>query len=394
MVWKAYHEVRANKGGAGIDNMTWDDLDQHKVEYLYKLWNRLTSGSYFPLPVKEVEIPKKDGGVRKLGIPPILDRIAQQVVRTHLEAIVEPKFHDSSYGYRLHRSCLMALSAANTYSNQYDWVIDLDIKGFFDNIDHELLLTAVTHYCKDKWVLMYIRRWLLAEIVQKDGTQIDRLTGTPQGGVISPLLANIYLNVVFDQWMQLYHPDKPFERYADDIVVHCKTAQQARYLLEKIRARMASCKLTLHPVKTKIVNLRGLPKSKEYPRKYDFLGFTFRPRWSKTSKGFRLMIAPEMSMKSKKSVIEKIRDLQIHKRRCKIEELAFGLNPILRGIINYYGKFMPRAMQYLWYMVNQRLLKWVKWQKKLVNIKEAVRWLKTKWEEKPELFAHWKLVHP
>ncbi len=392
MVWKAYHKVKENKGSGGVDKMTWEDLEKNLSKNLYKLWNRLTSGSYFPLAVKEVEIKKKDGGIRKLGIPTILDRIAQQTVRAHLEPIVEPQFHENSYGYRLKRNCHQAIDRANHNCNYFDWVIDLDIKGFFDNIDQALLLKAVKHYCKDKWVLMYIKRWLQAGIVQKDGTKTERLTGTPQGGVISPLLANIYLHVVFDKWMEKQHPEKPFERFADDVVVHCKTEKQAKFVLWEIQNRMKGCKLTLHPVKTKIINLTGITTEK-YPRKFDFLGYTFKPLWSKTKKGFHLMIAPIMSMKSRKSVIEKLRNLKIHKMRCKIEEIAEKLNPILRGVINYYCKFLPKKTNHLWYMVNLRIQKWINWQKGLSK-KESVQWLRTKWKETPELFTHWKLVHP
>ncbi len=392
MVLKAYQKVRENKGSGGVDNMTWDDLDANLNRNLYKLWNRLTSGSYFPQDVKQVEIPKKDGGVRKLGIPTILDRIAQQVVKTHLEPKVEPYFHESSFGYRIQRNCHQALQQANHNCNYYDWVIDLDIKGFFDNIDHDLLMKAVEHYCKDKWVLLYINRWLKAGILQKDGLRIERLTGTPQGGVISPLLANIYLNVVFDQWMQKNHPEKPFERYADDIVVHCKTERQAKYLLQKIEERMAVCKLTLHPEKTKIINLTGKTQVK-YPRKFDYLGYTLKPLWSKTKKGFHLMIAPMMSIKSRSSVLEKLGDLRIHKMRCKIQDIAEKLNPILEGVINYYCKFLPRKTNYLWYMVNQMLIKWVNWQKGLSK-QESIKWLRIKWKENTKLFAHWNLVHP
>jgi group II intron reverse transcriptase/maturase len=392
MVWEAYQKVRANKGSGGIDKMTWEILDKNPKHHLYKLWNRLTSGSYFPQDVKQVEIPKKDGGVRKLGIPTLLDRIAQQVAKSHLEPIVEKLFHTNSYGYRPNRSCHQAIERADHNCNYYDWVIDLDIKGFFDNIDHEMLMKAVKHYCNDKWILLYTSRWLKSGIIQKDGLRIERHTGTPQGGVISPLLANIYLHVVFDKWIEKYHPEKPFERYADDVIVHCKTEKQAKYVLKSIQTRMESCKLTLHPVKTKIVNLTGLTKEK-YPRKFDYLGYTFKPTWSRTKKRFHLMIAPVMSMKSKKSVMEKLRELQIHKMRKKIDEIAQKLNPILTGIINYYCKFMSHKTHLLWYSINQRLTKWVRWQKKC-SVKEAVKYLRIKWKEQPNLFAHWKLVHP
>ena len=269
MVWQAFKEVKANKGSGGIDKMSWEYLEENKKTELYKLWNRLTSGSYYPNAVKQVAIPKKDGGVRKLGIPTLLDRVAQQVVKLHLERIVEPLFHNSSFGYRPHRNCHQAVKQANENSFNHDFAIDLDIKGFFDNIDHGLLMKALQHYCQDKWVLMYIERWLKAGVVQQDGSFSATLSGTPQGGVISPLLANLFLHVVFDKWMEKYHPEKPFERYADDIIVHCKTEKQALYLLHLIKKRMESCKLNLHPGKSKIVNLRGILE-KKYSKGFDF----------------------------------------------------------------------------------------------------------------------------
>ena len=258
MVAKAYHRVKQNKGSGGIDGMNWADLEKDLDRQLYKLWNRLSSGSYFPPPVKEVEIPKKDGGMRKLGIPTILDRIAQEVVRTHLEPKLEPLFHESSYGYRSGRSCHQAVDQTLSNCMNNDWVIDLDIEAFFDNIDHELLLKALRHYCKDGWVLLYVSRWLKAGILQKDGNRVDRTSGTPQGGVISPLLANLFLHVAFDGWMQKHHPEKPFVRYADDIVVHCKTEKQARFVLAQITRRLKECLLTVHPKKSRLVNLRGI----------------------------------------------------------------------------------------------------------------------------------------
>ena len=388
MVMQAYKKVRANKGSAGVDEMSWADLDKDLAAQLYKLWNRLSSGTYFPKPVKEVEINKDAGaGVRKLGIPTILDRIAQAVVKTHLEQMMEPHFHESSYGYRPGKSCHQAVAKASQNVMVNDWVIDLDIKGFFDNIDHELLLKAVTHYCDDKWVLLYITRWLKAGIVQQDGMYVDRENGTPQGGVISPLLANIFLHVVFDGWMKIHHPEKPFERYADDIVVHCKTEKQALFVLKKIQQRMTDCKLTLHPVKTKIVNLRGKTENK-YPRSFDFLGFTIRPLWSKTSKGNKLMVSSFMSTKSKTRVLAKFSSFHIHKWRKPLETIAQKLQPVIQGVLNYYGKFWTAHMYQVLYQLNQRLLKWVKWEKGLYKT-AAIKWLKQKYKEQPRLFAHW-----
>lgn len=392
MVWQAYKKVRANKGSGGIDNMSWEYLDANLKTELYKLWNRLTSGSYFPMSVKEVIIKKKDGGERKLGVPTLLDRIAQQVVKTHLELIVEPLFHDSSYGYRPSRSCHQAVAQAQRNSFTHDFVVDLDIKSFFDTIDHELLLKAVTHYCKDKWILLYVKRWLSSGIIEQDGNHIDRITGTPQGGVISPLLANIFMHVSFDKWMDKHHPEKPFERYADDIVVHCKTEKQSIFMLNRIRERLSICKLALHDEKTKIVNLRGIAV-KRYARSYDFLGFSIRPNRCKING--RPLVVPSIfiSKKSKSRVLEKFKELSIHKRRKPIEEIATQLRPIIQGVMNYYCKFSSGHTYTIWNQLNRRLLKWVKWEKGLYKM-ASVRWLRKKFKELPGLFPHWKLVHP
>jgi group II intron reverse transcriptase/maturase len=394
MVWQAYKEVKSNAGSGGIDGMSWDYLQTNASKELYKLWNRLSSGSYFPKAVKQVAIPKKGGGERLLGIPTILDRIAQQVVRKHLERILEPQFHNSSFGYRPNRSCHQAVEQANANSFNHDFAIDLDIKGFFDNIDHELMMKAIKHYCSDKWVLMYVERWLKAGVVQKDGNSKLSLSGTPQGGVISPLLANLFLHVVFDKWMDKYHPEKPFERYADDIVVHCKTEKQAIFMLRQIKERMELCQLQLHEVKSKIVNLRGFSNTK-YLKGFDFLGFTIRPRAYKTKSTGEVKSIPCIcvSQKSKTSIMQKFKELNIHKRRKPLEVLAKEINPVIRGIMNYYHHFWKYDMRIVWKQLNTRLLKWVKWEKDLYRM-ASVKYLKTKYKENPNLFAHWLLVYP
>jgi len=394
MVIQAYRKVRANKGSGGVDGMTWEEFELHKSENIYKLWNRLSSGCYYPMPVKEVEIEKKGGGVRKLGIPTLMDRIAQQVVRAYIEPTLDPLFHPDSYAYRKGRNAHQAIETAQKRSMCHDWALDLDISKFFDTIDHGMMLKALGHYCKEKWVLMYVERWLKAGIITKEDISIDRLTGTPQGGVISPILANLFLHIAFDSWMQKHHPDKPFERYADDVVVHCKTERQSKFMLRQIKERLNECKLTLHPEKTKIVNLRGKSDEK-YPRSFDFLGYNIRPVWTyvKSSQKFRLLIMPIMSKKSRSSVFDKLRKLEIHKHRKPIEQLAEKLRPILRGVMNYYCKFNSVYTRYLWYSINQKLLKWVKWEKDL-GLKASVRWLKLVWKGNPRLFPHWELVHP
>lgn len=390
MVWQAYQKVKSNKGSPGIDNMDWETLERNLKPLLYKLWNRLSSGSYFPEAVKEVAIKKKSGGVRKLGIPTILDRIAQEVVKTHLERLVEPQFHANSYGYRPRRNCHQAVERATDYVFTHAWVIDLDIKSFFDTIDHELLMKAVRHYCSDGWVLLYVSRWLEAGIIGQDGIYVDRKSGTPQGGVISPLLANVFLHIAFDKWMEREHPRKPFERYADDIVIHCKTERQSIYLLREIEQRLANCKLSVQKEKTKIVNLRGTSE-KKYKRGFDFLGFTIGPHWFRTKRGCQLLPRSVISKKSVSSILEKFKG--IHKKRKGIEELAKELNPIIQGVINYYCKFWSYHTHHLWYQLNQRLKKWVRWEKGVYKL-ASVRWLKKKYAERPNLFAHWKLVYP
>jgi group II intron reverse transcriptase/maturase len=371
MVWYAYVKVRANKGSAGIDEMDWAYLEEHRRGELYKLWNRLTSGSYFPQAVKRVAIPKKGGGERHLGIPTILDRIAQEVVRTYLEKKVEPLFHHSSFGYRPGRNCHQAVEQSCSNSMTHDFAIDLDIKGFFDTIDHELMMKAVKHYCPDKWVLLYVERWLKAGIFQKDGSITPTLQGTPQGGVISPLLANIFLHVAFDKWMALNHPEKPFERYADDIVVHCKTEKQAIYMLHQIKRRLNDCKLDLHPEKTKIINLRGIAQ-KHYPKGYDFLGFTIRPSAFKFKEKIKAVPGIFVSQKSKSGIIEKFKAMNIHKRRTTLEHIAQKINTVIRGIINYYHKFQRKDMWQVWNQLNARLLKWVKREKGVIQERGGV----------------------
>ncbi len=365
--------------------MDWVTLDRDLKSHLYKLWNRLSSGSYFPRPVREVTIKKKSGGIRKLGIPTLLDRIAQEVARTHLERMVEPQFHPNSFGYRPGRNCHQAVEKATNNAFTHCWAIDLDIKSFFDTIDHSLMIKAVKHYCKDKWVLMYVQRWLTAGIVQHDGCYVDRTSGTPQGGVISPLLANIFLHVTFDKWMEQHYNSKPFERYA------CKTERQANFLLKQIKLRLSQCKLSVHEGKTKIVNIRGASE-KKHRMSFDFLGFTIQPHYTKVKGNVRKILPRSIiSKRSVSSVLDKFR--HIHKRRVSVEELARELNPIIRGVMNYYCKFWSYHSQELWRQVNKRLQKWVKWEKGLY-VDASIKWLKRMYANRPGLFAHWKLVRP
>jgi len=372
--------------------MTWNYLENNAGRELYKLWNRMTSGSYYPDAVKQVAIEKKDGGTRYLGIPTLLDRIAQEVVRLHLERILEPKFHSSSYGYRRGKNAHQAVISSLNNCINHDFVIDLDIKGYFDTIDHELLMKGLAHYCNDKWVLLYVERWIKAGVITQEGMYQERLTGTPQGGVISPLLSNLFLHIVFDKWMDKYYPEKPFERYADDIVVHCKTERQANYMKRKIRNRLHECKLSMHLEKSKVVNLRGRSE-KKYPKGYDFLGFTIKPHVIQCRDKARVMPGVFVSSKSKQSAFKKFRDMKLHNWRKPITVLAGAVNPIIRGLHNYYGKFWKGMMSHVWHQLNIRLLKWVKWEKGL-NVRAARKWLRSLFKLNPGLFLHWQWVHP
>jgi group II intron reverse transcriptase/maturase len=309
-----------------------------------------------------------------------------------LERIVEPLFHASSFGYRPGRNCHQAVQQAHNNTWTHAFAIELDIKGFFDNIDHDFLLKAVKHYCTDKWVYMYIERWLKAGTFLTDGTITPTLQGTPQGGVVSPLLANIFLHAVFDGWMEKYYPAIPFERYADDILVHCKSEKQALYILNEIKIRMEFCKLTLHPEKTRIINLRG-KSSKRYPKGIDFLGFTICPKSIRCKDKVRAIPSIQVSRKSKKSILQKFKDMCIHKKRTTLTFIANIVNPVARGIINYYHKFQGYGMHQIWYHLNTRLLKWIKWEKGFGK-RRALTYLRTKYKENPTLFVHWKLAHP
>lgn len=393
-VLKAYKKVKANKGSAGVDNESLEEYEGRLSDNLYKLWNRLASGSYFPPPVLEVEIPKKGNGVRKLGIPTVSDRIAQMVVKEYLEPQVELEFYRSSYGYRPQKSAHEAIEKARKLCWKNDWVIDLDIKGFFDNLDNRLLMKAVMKHSKEKWVLMYIERWLKAPVQKKNGELVERVKGTPQGGVISPLLANIFLHHAFDMWMAREFPTVEFERYADDIIVHCKSLRQAEYVLNRIDERLRKCKLELHPEKTKVVyckdsNRRGNHCCTEFT----FLGYTFRGRKTRSPKGRRFQsFSPAISKEALKKVVREIRRFKFQMWSSHgIEDIANELNPKLRGWINYYGKFRRSALRPCFHRLNVRLLKWVrfKYKKYRYKIKCAKFWLKNVFRSNPRLFAHW-----
>ena len=316
MVLEAYHLVRQNKGAAGIDGKSLDDFDLRKKDNLYKLWNRMSSGCYFPKPVRKVDIPKKSGGMRSLGIPTVEDRIAQMTARLALEPILEPVFHQDSYGYRPGKSAHQALAKTRERCWQYNWVIDMDIKAFFDTIDHELMLKAVDFHNPPAWVRLYVERWLSAPAIDEDGNEIIRNNGTPQGGVISPLLANLYLHYAFDEWMKRNHNTVLFERYADDIVIHCRNRNQVEKLLADVTERFKECHLTVHPEKTKIVYCKDNRRKAEYEMtEFDFLGFTCKQRYVRNKYGeFFMSFTPAISKSSEMSIRNEIRSWNLHRR--------------------------------------------------------------------------------
>jgi RNA-directed DNA polymerase len=396
-VWEAYQKVKANKGAAGVDGQSIEAFEADLTNNLYKIWNRMSSGSYFPPPVRLVEIPKATGGLRPLGIPTVADRVAQMVVKTHLEPIVEPCFHDDSYGYRPGKSALDAVATARQRCWRSDWVIDLDIKGFFDNLDHELVMKAVRHQDKTPWVLLYIERWLKAPVQRQDGSQQERTKGSPQGAVVSPLLANLFLHHAFDTWMRRNHPDVQFERYADDVIVHAKSKAAAEQLLAAIRARLAECGLELHPEKTKIVYCQDSDRKGQHEHiKFDFLGYTFRPRRAKNYRGKPFVsFLPGVSNKAGKAIRATIRDWRLAATRNNqsLEDLARLVNPSVSGWVNYYGRFYRSALTPVLRHLERALIRWAcrKYKRFRGHVTNAAHWLGRVARRDPGLFVLWQI---
>lgn len=323
-VLEAYKRVKANRGAGGIDGVDFTEFDKDLKNNLYKLWNRMSSGSYFPSAVRGVELPKKNGKKRLLGIPTISDRIAQMVVRMEFEPLVEPIFCNDSYGYRPDRSAIDAIGVTRKRCWEMAWLIEFDIKGLFDNINHELMMRAVHKHTNNKWVILYIERFLKAPILMPDGKKRERNSGTPQGGVISPVLANLFMHYVFDRWMEIQHPMNPWARYADDAIIHCHTKAEAVKLLKRLNKRIYECKLELHPDKTKIVYCRSdaFPNRHEN-ESFDFLGYTFRRRLAKSKYGnFFNSFTPAVSKSAAQHLRDKIREIRKNNKLYSLEELA------------------------------------------------------------------------
>ncbi len=397
LVWEAYKAVAANKGAPGVDEVTLGQFESDLKNNLYKIWNRMSSGSYFPPPVRAVEIPKPHGGgVRVLGVPTVADRVAQTVVAKELEKVAEPRFHPDSYGYRLKKSAHDALGVCRERCWRYDWVIDLDVAKFFDTVPWNLVIKAVEAVTDVPWVLLYVQRWLAAPLQLTDGTVYERDKGTPQGSAVSPILANLFMHYAFDRWMTRNYPGVPFERYADDAVVHCVSEEQAEEVLAAITERMQEVGLSLHPDKTHIVYCKDDKRRGSHEHtSFTFLGFSFRPRKAKRPNGESFTgFLPAMSSEALKAKGAVLRSLRIHRHNAMtLEDLARWLNPIVRGWMHFYGRFYRSAMAPLLQRVNAYVRRWAgRKYRKLRSYRAFRRWWTRLIERQPGLFAQWRWI--
>jgi RNA-directed DNA polymerase len=396
LVMDAFKAVKANAGSAGVDRQSIEDFEKDLKDNLYKVWNRMSSGTYFPPPVKAVAIPKKSGGERILGIPTVADRIAQTVVKAIFEPVVERVFLPDSYGYRPSKSAIDAIGVTRERCWQYDWVLEWDIKGLFDNISHELLLKAVKKHTECRWVVLYIERWLKAPLQLADGTLVDRTKGTPQGGVVSPCLANLFLHYAFDVWMTRTFPEAPWCRYADDGLVHCRSEQEAHAIKAALTVRLEECGLTLHPDKTSIIYCKDSRRKGKYPStSFDFLGYTFRTRTVKNPKRGNLFVGftPAVSPMALKSMRQMTRKRNLRNRTdLSLTAISRMYNPVLRGWVEYYGKYTPSAMQPVWRHFNTTLVAWAmrKYRRLDGHKIRAGKFIERIAVRQPHLFIHWQ----
>jgi RNA-directed DNA polymerase len=394
-IWEAYQRVKANRGAAGIDEETISMFEQDLSKNLYKLWNRMSSGSYFPPPVKQVEIPKAMGGVRKLGVPTVADRVAQTAVKLLIEPVLDAVFHADSYGYRPGKSAKQAVAITRQRCWEYDWLVEFDIKAAFDEIDHSLLLKAIRKHIKQDWILMYIERWLTAPFETAQGDRLPRSRGTPQGGVVSPVLMNLFMHYAFDCWMQRTFPQCRFARYADDAVVHCRSQAQAQKVMQAIAERLAECGLTMHPQKSKIVYCRDRSRKQAYPEvTFTFLGFMFRPRGVRNRQGqLSTGFVPAVSPAALKRMRQTVRGWRLPRQTAvPLVEIAKQCNATIRGWWNYYGAFYRSAMGALGRHLDQTLVRWARRKYKTLrrHKSRAGEWLSKMKKVQPRLFEHWQ----
>lgn len=396
VVWEAWKRVKANHGAAGVDEESITDFEKGLKDNLYKIWNRMSSGCYLPPAVRTVGIPKKVGGERLLGIPTVADRVAQMVAKMYLEPVLEPYFHQDSYGYRAGKSAIQAIEVTRKRCWKYDWVLEYDIRGLFDNIDHDLLMRAVRKHTDCKWMLLYIGRWLKAPFQREDGILVERTKGTPQGGVISPLLANLLLHYVFDKWMERNYPQTPFCRYADDGVVHCRTEAEALKMKGVLEARFRECHLELHSEKTRVIYCKDEDRRKDHSQtSFDFLGFTFRPRRAKNRWGKHFInFSPAVSNEAGRAMRQEARRWKLHRRSDKsLEDLSRMFSPVVRGWMNYYGSFYRSALYPIFRHLNRTLIRWAmrKFKRLRRHQRRAGYWLGRIAQKEPWLFPHWQI---
>ncbi|MFI5888447.1 group II intron reverse transcriptase/maturase [Streptomyces sp. NPDC051554] len=397
-VWEAYEGVKANKGASGVDRQSIEEFEKDLKNNLYKIWNRMSSGTYFPPPVRAVEIPKSSpgGGVRILGVPTVADRIAQTVVARHLMDRVEPVFHEDSYGYRPGRSALDAVESCRERCWRKDWVVELDIEKFFDSVRWDLIVKAVEAHTDAVWVVLYVKRWLQAPLQLPDGTLRQRDRGTPQGSAVSPVLANLFMHYALDMWLDREFPAVTFERYADDAVVHCVSERQARQVLAALTDRMEEVGLRLHPDKTRIVYCRDGKRQGSYEhREFTFLGYTFRARKSQDKQGRRfLSFEPAISKDALKRIGREVRSWRLHRRSdLSFVELARRINPIVAGWINYYGRFYRSALVPLLQRINAYLVRRIrKKYRRLSALRKALGKMGEIAKRYPRMFAQWKVT--
>jgi group II intron reverse transcriptase/maturase len=396
-VWEAYQQVRRNQGAAGVDGVSIAEFETDLKNNLYRVWNRMSSGTWFPPAVRAVEIPKPHGGgTRMLGIPCVADRVAQTVVAKRLEAAVEPVFHDDSFGYRPGRCALDAVERCRGRCWKRDWVVDLDVAKFFDSVPWDLIVKAVEAHTDVPWVSLYVQRWLAAPVQMPDGTIADRDRGTPQGSPISPVLANLFMHYAFDVWLDREFPTVQFERYADDAVLHCVTERQAHQVLAALQERMAEVGLQLHPDKTRIVYCKDGTRCGSYEHtSFTFLGFTFRARDTRAKDGRRfLSFSPAISKDALKKISGVVRCWRLHRRaNLTFTELATMINPIVAGWMQYYGHFRRSALYSLLARINAYLVRWIrKKYRRLQALRAAQRKLVEITHRYPRLYAHWRWV--
>ena len=397
LVWRAWLSVKANKGTYGIDKQSIEDFERNLGGNLYKLWNRMSSGTYFPPPVRGVDIPKKQGGVRTLGIPAVSDRVAQTVAKLVLELQLDPKFHPSSYGYRPGKSAHDAIGATRQQCWKFDFVLEFDIRGMFDNIPWDLILKALKHHTNEPWIILYVKRWLEADLVKGGQEIVQRTKGTPQGGVVSPILMNLYMHYAFDLWMGREFPELPWCRYADDGLVHCKSAEQAELVKMRLQSRLSDCGLEIHPDKTKVVYCADANRRASYPNtKFTFLSYDFCARPSKSGAGIVFM---SFTATVSKAALKRMRrhikyQLKLGNRvDLSLEQIAAWINPITRGWIQYYGKFHRSALRSIAKYIEAALARWVC--RKYITIKarkDAYCFLSAVRKRQPTLLGHWVLL--